>query len=115
MGRTPADRDRLTKALGQRLHDDAEQCRRIGYNPSIFLGMIYDHGPVEACCRVIMDDVLPSGFARLWELHALELTAEYTILHGDWIELFDPAVRRRAEQRLRQYGWQDSPGGSKSQ
>ena len=102
-----SERDRLVRALGKRLYDDAAKCRRIGYNPSIFLGMIQDHGPVEAGRRVIMDDELPSGFSRLWELHALDLTAEYTILHGEWIELFDPAVRDRAEKRLGQYGWEE--------
>jgi hypothetical protein len=107
MARTPAERDRLVKAFGRRLQDDAAECRRIGYNPSIFLDMIYRDGPVEACRRVIMDDELPSGFSRLWELHALSLTAEYAILHGEWAELFDEAVRRRAERRLIQYGWQE--------
>jgi hypothetical protein len=54
MSATLADRNRLIKAFGKRLHDDAAQCRPIGYNPSIFLGTVYDHGPVEACRRVIM-------------------------------------------------------------
>lgn len=49
---SPAER-----TLRTRLLRDAAECLRLRppYNPHIFVDMINEHGPVEACRRVIME------------------------------------------------------------
>jgi len=44
--------------------DDAEQWRQLGYDPSLFLEMVHNYGPVEACSRVIMDPALRATFSN---------------------------------------------------
>ncbi len=103
------------RTLRARLIEDCGKCLRLRppYNPYIFLRMIEDHGPIEACRRVIMElpaHQAPSGFTQLWERQSLGLTAEATVLEPTWSKLFDDAVLERAEARLRGCGW--SPSGS---
>lgn len=61
------------------------------------------HGVVEACTHVIMDKKLPSGFARLYELKRLDLTAEATVVGGPWRVLFPREVIDAANARLHQF------------
>jgi hypothetical protein len=50
---------------------DVEECRQLGYNPSYFLKMLSEYGAVETARRLILQDGMPDGFSRLWELHRL--------------------------------------------
>jgi hypothetical protein len=99
------------RTLKVRLLSDARECLRLRppYNPYIFLHMVDQHGPVEACRRVIMElpaHQAPSGFGQLWERTRLDLTAEATVLlRRDWSALFDETVLERAETRLRRCGY----------
>jgi hypothetical protein len=91
------------------LHDCAECLRlRPPYNPYIFQRMIGEHGPVEACRRVIMElpaHQAPSGYGQLWERGRLDLTAKATVINPDFSALFDEAVIQRAKARLERCGW----------
>jgi len=96
--------------LKAHLLQDCAECLRLRprYNPYIFQRMIGEHGPVEACRRVIMElpvHQAPSGYAQLWERGRLDLTAEATVLQPEWSDLFEPSVLQRAEGRLRRCGW----------
>ena len=94
------------------LHDCAECLRlRPPYNPYIFQRMIGEHGPVEACRRVIMElpaHQAPSGYGHLWERGRLDLTAEATVLRPEFSALFEEAVTDRAKTRLERCGWRPS-------
>jgi hypothetical protein len=99
------------RALKVLILSDARECLRLRppYNPYVFLRMVEDHGPAEACRRVIMElpaHQAPSGFGQLWERQRLDLTAEATALRPEWSELFSTSVKQRAEARLRSCGWQ---------
>lgn len=100
---TAGERKDLEGKLLERLRRELEKSRNIGYLPHPFVAMISDHRPVGACIRVITKEPPPEGFAKLWELDHLELTAERAILDGPWCHLFPTQVRERAKRRLRQY------------
>jgi hypothetical protein len=104
---TDAERRKLEGQLRERLRQDCDEARRLGYNPTLFLSLVSKHGPVEACRQVIMGAKIPDGFIRLLELKRLELTAEATVLRGRWQALFSEAVLEQARRRLIAYGRED--------
>ncbi len=81
----------------------AKECFRLGYKPTEFIRMVHERGGVETV-RTLLNKSTPSpGFDRLWELKRLDLTAEAHILQPQWRELFTPAERQRARDRLADY------------
>ena len=100
---TPAERSLLERELLASTMKDVMECRRIGYDPRIFLDMIARHGVVEACRRVVMEpppNQAPYGFGRLWELDRLYLTVEAAMGREKWFPLFDDQTRAQAAARL---------------
>ena len=96
----------LERALRRKIVEDAAECNGLGYKPYEFLRMVEHHGAVGACRRVIMDhpyNRAPYGFSKLWELSALDLTVEYTVLQPKWHPLFEQNVRDRAKARLHEF------------
>ena len=97
---------RLERDLLAATMNDVRECRRIGYDPHIFLDMIHRHRIVEACRRVVMElpaNQAPYGFGRLWELGRLDLTVETAMGRERWFPLFGDDVRERAAARLRHF------------
>jgi len=103
---TEAERDSLRKRLLEKLLADTRKCRELGYSPTEFLKML-ERGPVEACTQVITSRKLPAGFARLYQMGHLELTAEATTVDGPWRLLFPPEVMSAANKRLEQFNRPD--------
>jgi hypothetical protein len=94
----------LRELLLRQILDDAEQCWQIGYDPSVFIEMVRNYGPVEACSRVIMDPMLPHGFVDLWRSNRFELTVEALVLRDRFKCLFADSVLVRARKRLADCG-----------
>ena len=55
--------------------------QRLGYDPSIYLGMRAEYGPVEAAIRLV-DGMMHYGIDKLWQLARLDLTLE-AIIHDN--------------------------------
>lgn len=96
------DRKKLEQLLLAKLLADVREAKALGYPATDFLKML-EKGAVSACTQVIMAKKLPSGFARLYELKALQLSAEATTVDGPWRDLFPKEVIEAANKRLKQF------------
>ncbi len=85
--------------------DAAVQCKKLGYNPTIWLGMISESGAVEAAKRLLRGSRFSYGFERLWEKKRLDLSVEYYVLLPEYGLLFSEDEREEARKRLAQYGF----------
>ncbi|WP_235545358.1 DUF262 domain-containing protein [Phycicoccus sp. Soil802] len=74
--------------------------REVHYNPTIFIGMIADHGGVETAKRLVGSQSPSDGFRVLWEAGRLDLTAEALLLRPEYEALFSQDLRDRARERL---------------
>ena len=73
MRRNPERRKLMEDLLLGQIMEDADQSRQIGCDPSFFLEMVRNHGPVEACSRIILNPTLRQGLLRLKEAGRLDL------------------------------------------
>jgi hypothetical protein len=83
-----------------------------GYTASYFHRLVDDLGGVAAAKRLINDTRPSDGFTRLWEMRRLDLSVEALATRAPWNALFTADERRRAEARLREYGY-DAPRPSR--
>ena len=94
-----------TTALEQEFDDacmeSVKECRRFGYNPSLFVTMRAQIGSVEACRRVMNSPKWPDGFVRLLEMKRLDLSIE-AFVHDNpkFRPLFDTSTLDNCEKRL---------------
>lgn len=79
--------------------------RELGYNATYFLGMISEHGGVEAARRLLATDKPSEGFTTLWGSRRLDLSVEAHVLDPHFEPLFTGDERRTARRRLEQYGF----------
>jgi hypothetical protein len=78
------------------------------YTPTLLINMINDHGAVEAVKRLINNPKPSSGYTKLWELKALNLSMEAIILEKEWESIFSEEERLKAKKRLKEYGYEES-------
>jgi hypothetical protein len=99
----------IEQQFEEHLRQDCDIATRKGYNPIAFRQMIKTHHGVTACILVIMTDDFPPppGFIRLYDLSALELSAEASVLKWPWCQLFEKQVLRKAQDRLKKYNRAD--------
>jgi hypothetical protein len=82
------------------LQDAVNECRRIGYKPTGFMGMIANSNAFEAV-RTLLHKREPSdGFSTLWEKGRLDLTVEAIVLKPEWRGYFTEDERKIARRRL---------------
>ncbi|MFE7192191.1 hypothetical protein [Kitasatospora sp. NPDC057541] len=75
--------------------------QRRGYNPTLFLRMVRQHGAVGAAKRLLASAAGPSaGFTTLWTLGRLDASVEYAVCLPWFRELFSDEEAERAERRL---------------
>ena len=83
---------------------EMEQTYRIaakhGYRATYFLKMIGEHGAVNAAKILLAKDGIAEGLMRLSELGLLDTSMEAIVLKPAYAELFSPAERARARERL---------------
>jgi hypothetical protein len=70
-----------------------------------FLQMVGSQGGVETARKLLQSDDVVHGPAALWESGRLELTFEYLILEPQYAELFTDEEKKKARQRLKEYGF----------
>jgi hypothetical protein len=75
------------------------------FTPTVLIKMINDHGAVEAVKRLINNLKPSSGYTKLWELKALNLSMEAIILEEEWKAIFSEDERKKAKKRLSEYGY----------
>jgi hypothetical protein len=95
----------LDKTLFDALVAATKECKKLGYNPSLFLQMIHDSGALGACQRLLAATNISDGFTRLWELKRFDLTVENIVLQPRFLELFTEEERAIARRRLAEYGF----------
>ena len=76
-----------------------------GYNATISLRMLYDHGGLETARRLLAERNVSDGFTALWQAGRLDLTVEAQVLRPQYSELFTAREPRTARSRLDQQGW----------
>lgn len=76
-----------------------------GYNATLFLRMLSEHGPIETARRLITATQPSDGFTRLWERKRLDLTVEAQVLRPEFETLFTTEERDACRRRLELYGF----------
>ena len=74
--------------------------REIGRDPSKFLALVQEYGPVEACKLMITDPTLGQDLLRLKQAGRLDLTVEALVLRDRFKRLFDGELLGKARKRL---------------
>lgn len=90
------------QAMLQVYHDAK---RLAGYNATVFLRMIHEHGGLGAAKRLIHAPTVQSGLIALWEKGQLAIRMENVVLQQRFEPLFDDGERDIALQRLEAYGF----------
>ncbi len=80
----------------------------LGYRPTYFLQMVSEHGGVTAAKRLLQATEHQSGLTRLYELGRLDISAEYLVVQDRWKALFSDEERKKARERLLDYGFDPS-------
>ena len=70
------------------------------YNATYFLGMVNEHGGLEAARRLLATENTSDGFGTLLLCGRLDLTVEAHVLKAEFRELFTPAEIEIATKRL---------------
>lgn len=104
----------MNEELERELKTDLlEACRicqeELNYNPIRFLQMLHEKGPVETAIQLVSSSVPSEGFTRMWEKRALHLTVEAHVIKPKYTPLFTPEIIDKAQNRLHQYGYEESP------
>ncbi|KUI16925.1 hypothetical protein AU193_22335 [Mycobacterium sp. GA-1285] len=83
------------------LWEGIEESKRLGYNPTRFVQMVKQYGPVAATNKVVDTDQPSDGFVKLAYLMKPprpDLTSEQLVLN--YPQLFDDAVVQKAGRRI---------------
>lgn len=73
-----------------------------------FLQMVSQDGGLATAKRLLWSDTPSDGFTTLWEHRRLDLTVEAHVLRDEFATLFTDDDRKRARERLEQYGWKET-------
>jgi hypothetical protein len=82
------------------LQDAVNECRRIGYKPTGFMGMVTQSSAFEAVRTLLAKREPSEGFTTLWEKGRLDLTIEAIVLKAEWHHYFTHSERETARRRL---------------
>jgi hypothetical protein len=93
--------DRLARRFAEYIEAGIPRLAKLGYRPTLFLGMVRDYGAVGATKRLLADPRHTSdGFQKLLYLGRLEDSVEFAALLPWFEELFTDAERYEARTRL---------------
>ena len=82
------------------LQEAVNECRRIGYKPTGFMGMMTTSSAFEAVRTLLAKKDPSDGFTTLWEKGRLDLTVEAIVLKPEWRGYFQPSELETARRRL---------------
>ncbi len=77
-----------------------EQAKDLDYFANYFKQMLDRYGGVETAKRLLADSEPQQGLYRLWELDALDISLEATVLQKRFSSLFTDAELEEARRRL---------------
>jgi hypothetical protein len=97
----------------EREYDDAcvasvAECKRLGYNPKVFVRMMSEYGAREATRRLLRGTEIPDGFFTLAEIGRLDLSLEAFIRDNPRFQLLfadEPRILANCISRLRSVGY----------
>ena len=77
-----------------------------GYNATVFLSMVAEHGGLETARRLINAPTVSDGYTALWERDRLDLTVEAKVIERPLFhELFTRDELEICRRRLSEYGY----------
>jgi hypothetical protein len=79
--------------------------REAGYTATRFAQMLAEDGGVKTAKTLLHSRNISEGFEALWEANRLDLTVEYQVLLGVFVDLFTEDERVIALNRLLQHGF----------
>jgi hypothetical protein len=82
------------------LLESVSECRKIGYVPKRFIGMVKTQNPFDVIANLLEATDVSEGFTTLWEKKRLDLSAEAIALHPRWRGKFRPDLLVKARKRL---------------
>ena len=100
-----ADED-VRRAFDEAMRDIYTRAvREASYNPTLYLRMLTEHGPLETARRLLAAPNPSSGFTTLWEKGRLDLTVEALVLNPDFQRFFTDDELAVARDRLERLGY----------
>src|ERR1051325_1922812 len=108
MRQIPVPTEFIKELLLNQIIEDAQQSQQIGCDPSVFLALVQERGPVEACKVMITEPKLGQDLLRVKQADRLDLTVEALVLRDRFKRLFDDNILERARQRLVDWGQSSS-------
>lgn len=87
------------------LQEAINECRRIGYKPTGFMGMMTASSAFEAVRTLLTKRDPSEGFTTLWEKGRLDLTVEAIVLKPEWRGYFALPELETARRRLTDVGY----------
>jgi hypothetical protein len=78
---------------------------KYGYNPTRFLQMLEEHGPIDTAILLVMAPKIHEGLSKLWEFKRLDLSVEAIICREQYRYLFEEDVLLHAKNRLKELGY----------
>ena len=80
--------------------DVYEQAKELDYFANYFKQMLDRYGGVETANRLLGESQAQEGVFKLWELDALDISVEATVLREEFRSLFDKHELDEARRRL---------------
>ncbi len=78
---------------------------KYGYNPTRFLQMLEENGPVETAILLVTAPKIHEGLGKLWEFKRLDLSVEAIICREPYRNLFSEEILTQAQSRLNELGY----------
>lgn len=101
-----ADRGEVRRTFDEAMRDIYTRAvREAGYNPTLYLRMLSEHGPLETARRLLAAPNPSAGFTALWEKGRLDLTVEVLVLKPDFQQFFTDDELDTARERLERLGY----------
>jgi len=79
--------------------------REANYNPTVYLRMLTEHGPLGTAQRLLAAPNPSAGFVTLWEKGRLDLTVEALVLTPEFQHFFAEDELATARDRLDRLGY----------
>ena len=95
--------ENLEKDLRIDLITICDESKKIGYNPTRFLQMLYQWGPVEAVKKILVNKTwVQDGLTILWKKKRLDLSIEYLLSKNKkYNTLFSNEELKEAKNRIK--------------
>ena len=92
---------KLESKFESELINTYKEAKKLKYNPTRFLNMVYRWGGVETAKRILAtEDFIQEGITKLWKLGGLSISLEAIVLKPEYRELFTDRELKTAKKRL---------------